>query len=435
MDFGVRQQDRKSTCPQGRLTVFWIPVLMLVVGSGCASYQGQTVKNVLDQPYAASDPRFIHLMGHLLGTSTLKGNRAEELINGDFFFPAMLDAIRGAQQSVTLEAYMFWGGQVGDRFSQALADRAREGVQVRVLLDWIGARRADGADLALMREAGVEVRFYSPPSLLNPLRLNHRTHRKLLVVDGRTGFIGGAGFADFWDGDARSYREWRDAFFRVHGPVVAQMQSIFLENWHKVTGQVEAGAAFFPELIADEGALAHVFSSTVGAGTDRVRLNYLLVFGAARKSIHISMAYFIPCDRTQQALIAARNRGVDVQIIVPNHLIDSKIVRPSSRRTYGPLLRAGVRIFEYAPSMYHTKGIIIDGALVSVGSANFDNRTFRFSDEANLNLLCPDFARAQIKIFEEDRLRAHEVTYEAWKRRSLAKQFLEIISLPLVPLI
>jgi cardiolipin synthase A/B len=433
MDCDARQQDKNSSLPQGWLIM--VPILMLVAGSGCASYHGQTVKNTRDQPYAASDPRFIHRMGHLLGTSTLDGNQAEEFINGDFFFPAMLEAIHDAQHSVTLETYMFWGGQVGDQFSEALADRAREGVKVRVLLDWIGARRADPADVALMRSAGVDVRFYSPPSLLNPLRLNHRTHRKLLVVDGRIGFIGGAGFADFWTGNARSHREWRDAFFRVHGPVVAQMQSIFLENWHKVTGQIEAGDAFFPELVVDEGVLAHVFSSTVGAGTDRVRLNYLLAFGAARRSIYISMAYFIPCDRTQQALIAARNRGVDVQIIVPNHLIDSKIVRPSSRRNYGPLLRAGVRIFEYEPSMFHTKGIIIDEALVSVGSANFDNRTFRFSDEANLNILSPEFARRQIKIFAEDRGRAHEVTYEAWRRRSVTKRLFEILSLPLVPLI
>jgi cardiolipin synthase A/B len=409
--------------------------LVLVGGGGCASYQGKTVQTARGQLYAASDPRFINQLGPLLGTTTVAGNGAQELINGDQFFPAMLGAIQDARESITLETYLFWGGQIGGEFSRTLADRAREGVQVRVLLDWIGSRRVDRGDVALMRAAGAEVRFFNPLSVGNPGRLNHRTHRKLLVVDGRTGFIGGAGFADFWLGDAQTDRHWRDAYYRVEGPVVGQMQSAFMENWHKVTGEIEVGDAFFPELSPVGTAPAHVFSNTVGAGTDRVRLMYLLAIDAARRSIRISMAYFIPCTRTQQALIAARGRGVDVQIIVPNDHIDSKIVRPSSRRSYGPLLRAGVRIFEYEPAMYHTKAIVIDETWVSVGSANFDNRSFRYSDEANLNILSSEFARAQLEVFDADRARAHEVTYETWKRRSVAQRFFEILSLPIVPLI
>lgn len=415
------------------MLAFTLPWLGL--GTGCASYKGVTVQGVRDQPYAASDPRFIERIAPLLGTTTLPGNHASEFINGDQFFPAMLEAIHNARESVTLEIYIYWGGDIGRQFSNALADRAREGVQVRMLLDWIGSRWVDRQDVERLRENGVEIEFFNPVSFVNPGRLNHRTHRKLLVVDGRVGFIGGAGFADFWTGDAHTPMHWRDAFYRIEGPVVAQMQAVFLENWHKVTGQIEAGDAFFPQLEPVGSDPAHVFSNTVGAGTDRVRLTYLLAFSAARKNIRISMAYFIPCKRTSQALIAAQNRGVDVQIIVPNHRIDSKIVRPSSRRAYGPLLRAGIRIFEYQPAMFHTKAIVIDEAWVSVGSANFDNRTFRYSDEANINILSPTFARAQVEAFEADLTQAREITYEAWKQRSLTKRFFEIISIPIVPLI
>lgn len=430
--YGQQQDSRAGFC-RPWLVVFLVSVL--VAGAGCASYKGKTIQFARGQPYAASDPRFIERLGPMLGTTTVAGNHANELINGDQFFPAMLEAIREAQTSITLETYIFWSGQIGGEFSHALADRASEGVQVRVLLDWIGSRRISRRDVALMRNAGAEVRFFNPFTPLNPGRVNHRTHRKMLVVDGRTGFIGGAGFADFWLGNAHSSQHWRDAFYQVEGPVVAQLQSAFMENWYKVTGEMEVGSAFFPELVPIGADAAHLFSNTVGAGTDRVRLSYALAIDAARSSIRISMAYFIPCARTRQALVAAAHRGVDVQIIVPNTHIDSKIVRPSARRSYGPLLRAGVRIFEYEPAMYHTKAIVIDEALVSVGSANFDNRTFRYNDEANLNILSLEFARAQIEAFNEDRARADEVTYEAWKRRSLAQRFFEILSLPIVPLI
>jgi cardiolipin synthase A/B len=429
----ARQEQRRSGFSRHWLALVLVPIL--VASGGCASYRGQPIQAVHGQPYAASDPRFIQRLGLLLGTTTVPGNRADELINGDQFFPAMLEAVRNAQTSVTLETYIFWGGQIAGEFSQALADRARAGVKVRVLLDWIGSRRVDRRDVALMRAAGAEVRFFNPIAIANPGRLNHRTHRKLMVVDGRTGFIGGAGFADFWLGDADDQHQWRDAFYQIEGPVVEQMQSAFMENWQKVTGEIEAGDVFFPGLVPVGNDSAHLMSATAGVGSDRVRLTYLLAIDAARRSIRISTAYFIPCTRIRQALIAARNRGVDVQIIVPNDHIDSKIVRPSARRGYGPLLRAGVRIFEYTPAMYHTKAMVIDDAWVSVGSANFDNRSFRYNDEANLNILSTEFARAQIEAFNTDRERAREITYDAWKQRVLPQRFLEILSLPIVPLI
>jgi cardiolipin synthase A/B len=419
----------------GHLGVLLAGVLVLAGVAGCSTYRGQAPQAALGQVYAASDPRFMERMGTLLGTTTVQGNRASELINGDRFFPAMIEAIQEARHSVTIEVYIFWDGHTGRLFSEALAERARNGVQVRVLLDWIGSRRVSSRAVRRMREAGADVRFYNRFSILNPGRVNHRDHRKLLVVDGRIGFIGGAGVADFWLGDAQTEKHWRDAFFRIEGPVVAQMQSVFMEHWLKVTGYTEAGDAFFPELVAVGEDAAHVFSQSVGTGSDRVRLAYLLAIDAARKNVRISMAYFIPCRQTREAMIRARRRGVEIEIIVPNDRIDSKLVRPASRRLYGSLLEAGVRIYEYEPSMFHTKAVIVDDAWVSVGSANFDPRTFRYNDEANLNILSAGFARAQIEAFEFDKSQAREVLWEEWKRRSIFRRGMEQLTRPLVPLL
>jgi cardiolipin synthase len=256
----------------------------------------------------------------------------------------------------------------------------------------------------------------------------------MLVIDGRFGFIGGAGIADIWLGNAQTEKQWRDSFFRVEGPVVAQMQSVFMENWSKLTGAIEGGDGFFPELSPVGVDPAHVFSNTAGAGTDRVRLFYLLAFASARENIRIAMAYFIPCKATKQALIDARARGVEVEIIAPNSRNNNQAARHMSRRHYGDLLKAGVRIFEFQPSMFHVKCLIVDDALVSVGSANMDERTFRHNDEANLNILSPTFAASQVRVFESDKQCAHEITYSTWKKRSPFSRVAEWFVSPCEPL-
>ncbi|MCL4178619.1 MAG: cardiolipin synthase B [Verrucomicrobia bacterium] len=409
-------------------------LFVLLGAGGCSTYQGRPIHAALDQPYAAADARFLHRAGQLLDTTTVPGNQVREYINGDAFFPIMLEAIRSAQHSITLATYIYWRGEAGRQFSEALMERARAGVQVRASLDWIGSRCMDRADLAQLREAGAEVRFYNPFSLLHPFRVNHRDHRKILVVDGRLGFIGGAGIGDVWLGNAHTEKHWRDGFYRVEGPVVAQLQSVFLENWAKITGEIESGDGFFPELAAAGTDSAHVFSNTAGAGTDRVRLFYLLAFDSARENIRIAMAYFIPCKAIRRSLIDAASRGVEVEIIVPNSRNNNQAARHMSRRHYGDLLKAGVRIFEYQPSMYHVKCIIVDDALVSVGSANMDGRTFRYNDEANLNILSPSFAASQIRVFEADKLRAHEITRADWKKRSPLSRLAECLLVPCEPL-
>lgn len=411
-------------------------LLLLLAGTmGCGTtYEAQSIRLARDQPYAASDLRFLHRTAHILEATTVPGNRVREYINGAAFFPIMLESIRSAERTITLATYIYWRGEIGRQFSEALAGRARAGVQVRISLDWLGSRCLDRGELTLLRQSGVEVHYFNRFALLRPLRMNHRDHRKLLVVDGRVGFIGGAGIADCWDGNAHSTRHWRDGFYRVEGPVVAQLQSVFMENWSAITGEAERGSGFFPALDPVGTDPAHVFINTAGSGTDRVRLFYLLAFGAARESIRISMAYFIPCRATRQALADACRRGVEVEIIVPNSRMNNRLVRPSSRRHYGELLEAGARIYEYQPSMFHAKCLVVDDALVSVGSANMDERTFRYNDEANLNVLSAEFAGSQIRVFEADKQRAHEITHSDWKKRPPLARLAECLMVPWEPL-
>ncbi|PYJ02523.1 MAG: hypothetical protein DME25_15810 [Verrucomicrobia bacterium] len=281
-----------------------------------------------------------------------------------------------------------------------------------------------------MRQAGAEVERYNPLVWYAPTRINHRDHRKLLIVDGRVGFTGGAGLADIWRGHADSPEHWRDSMFKLEGPAVSQMQAAFMDNWVKTTARVLDGDDYFPELQPAGEQYAQVFKSSPREGTEDVRLMYLLSIAAARRNIRLSASYYVPDDLTTQEFIEAARRGVKVEIIVPGSKTDSPIVKHASRGKWGPLLKAGVKIFEYEPTMYHCKMMIVDDVWVSVGSANFGNRSFRLNDEANLNVFSREFAAEQVPIFEADKANGREVTYQAWKKRSLSKRFLERITAP-----
>ncbi len=369
-------------------------------------------------------------MGHLMGPGIVPSNQVTSLINGDQMFPAMLEAIRNAQKSITLETYIYWSGEVGQRFAEALAERARAGVKVHLLMDWIGSRKIESEQIALMNSAGVEWIRYNPLIWYDLLRVNHRDHRKLLIVDGRIGFIGGAGIADLWLGNADSPEHWRDSMFRLEGPAVGQMQAAFMDNWMKSSLRVLDGEAYFPELFPAGDQYAQVFYSSPRDGTESVRLMYLLSIAAAKKSIRLSVPYFIPGHLTTEELVDACRRGVDVEIIIPGARTDTPPVRYASRAKWGPLLKAGVKIYEYEPTMYHCKMMIVDDVWVSVGSANFDNRSFKLNDEANLNVFSADFALEQIRVFEEDKKRSRLVSYEEWKHRSLWKRIMEVLTGP-----
>jgi cardiolipin synthase len=406
-------------------------VLLLAAGvAGCGSFHGRGIRHQVPHQYSVDEPQFLRSVGQVVGPGVVASNRVSTLINGDEFFPAMLQAIGGARKSITLETYIYWSGEVGRKFSDALAERARAGVKVHVLIDWIGSWKVDRRDLEKMRRDGVEVVKYNPPVWFNPARLNHRDHRKLLIVDGEVGFIGGAGLADIWQGNADHPGHWRDTQFRLEGPAVGQMQAAFLDNWMKSTGRVLDGEAYFPELAPAGDHFAQVYFSSPRDRTENVRLMYLLAIAAASKTIRISTSYFVPAGLTMEELLEACRRGVQVEIIVPGAKTDKPIVRFASRSKWGPLLRAGVKIYEYEPTMYHCKVMIVDDLWVTVGSANFDNRSFRLNDEANLNIFSADFARDQVRIFQLDKQQSNEVSYPEWKQRSLWKKCLEKMLAP-----
>jgi cardiolipin synthase A/B len=400
--------------------------------SGCSSFHGRGIRSPIQHQYSVRDPQFLRSMGQLVGPGILASNRVTALINGDRMFPAMLEAVRGAQKSITLETYIYWSGDVGGQFAEALSERARAGVRTHVLIDWMGSRKMDSRDLDTMRAAGVEVEKYNPLGWfnLNPARLNHRDHRKLLVVDGKVGFIGGAGLADVWQGNADSPEHWRDSMFRLEGPAVGQMQAAFMDNWMKSTGRILDGEEYFPELRPAGDHYAQVFFSSPRDGTERVRLMYLLAIAAAHTNIRLSASYFLPGGLTTDEIVEAARRGVEVEIILPGSKTDVPIARYASRSKWGPLLKAGVKIYEYQPTMYHCKVMIVDDVWVTVGSANFDDRSFRLNDEANLNVYSAAFAMDQVRIFEEDKNKSRRVIHEDWKRRGLCKKLLEKMLAP-----
>ena len=367
--------------------------------------------------YPISDPQFLRTMGVLLGPALVSGNRIETLLNGNEIFPAMLKAIRDAEKTITFETYIYWSGVIGKEFVDALSKKAQQGVKIHVLLDWVGSEKMEESSIETMRDAGVEIEKYHAPNWRTWRRLNNRTHRKILVVDGKIGFTGGVGIADEWLGNADGPNNWRDTHYRMEGPVVAQLQAAFTDNWTKVKGNVLHSLEYFPQLEEIGPHFAQVFKSSTEGGAESMHLMYLLSIAAAKKSIRLSMAYFVPDRLARDAMVAALERGVTIQIIVPGSYIDKAVVRSASRGTWGALLAAGAEIHEFQPTMFHCKVLIIDELWVSVGSTNFDSRSFKLNDEANLNVYNHQFAQRQLDDFKEDLKRAKQITFKEWRNR------------------
>ncbi|MEZ5463148.1 phosphatidylserine/phosphatidylglycerophosphate/cardiolipin synthase family protein [Dokdonella sp.] len=389
------------------------------------------LQQTMPHRHAVSDPQFRREMGVMLGPGLLGGNHVVALENGDEIFPSMLEAIRGAEHTINFETYIYWSGEIGKTFADALAERSRAGVKVNVLLDWVGSIKIDDALMKEMKDANVKVELYRPLKWYNLGRLNNRTHRKILVVDGKIGFTGGVGIADQWDGEAQDPDHWRDLHFRVEGPVVWQFQAAFNDNWIKTTGEVLNGAEYFPSL-TDVGDLdAHMFTASPAGGSASMHLMYMLAIAASSETIDLQAAYFVPDDLIVEALLAARQRGVQVRIILPGQHIDSESVRLASKASWGDLLEHGVEIYEYQPTMMHNKMLIVDHEMVSVGSTNFDGRSFRLNDEASMNVYDHAFASSMSKVFELDLAETTRYTYETWQQRSLKEKFLESIVRPI----
>jgi cardiolipin synthase A/B len=382
----------------------------------------------LHVPFSVDDEQFARVMGGLLGPALVPGNRVTAFYNGDEIFPAMLDSIRQAKRCICFETYIYWSGEIGKRFSEALSEKARKGVRVHVLLDWAGSSKIDSHYLEEMRDAGVEVERFHPIRWYTLTRFNNRTHRKLLIVDGRIGFTGGVGISDKWTGHVQDEDHWRDSHFQLEGPAVTQMQAAFIDNWTRVRGCLLYEDEYFPKLDPCGTSFAQVFKSSRDEGSESVRVMYLLSISAARRSIHLSASYFVPDDLAVATLVEAARRGVKVEIIVPGPLIDASVVRRASRARWGELLEAGVEISEFQPAMYHCKVLVVDGRWVSVGSTNFDSRSFRLNAESNLNILDGKFAAQQVKAFDADKARSRRITLDEYRRRPLKEKAMEHIA-------
>lgn len=407
-----------------------LTVLAVVLAMNFATPEKKIDRKVVHR-HAVADPQFRREMSVLLGPAIAPGNRVTAFQNGDQIFPAMLEAIRGARRTINMETYIYWSGDTGQTFADALCERARAGVAVHLVVDWAGSIRMDDDLLGTMQDAGVRVEHYRPLRWYNLGRLNNRTHRKLLVVDGRVGFTGGVGIADQWSGHAQDPDHWRETHFRVEGPVVAQLQSAFNDNWIKTTGELLNGPDHFPPLERAGDMDAHLFIASPAGGSESMHLMYLQAVAAAVRSIDLCAAYFVPDHLIAQALLAARQRGVRVRVLLPGPHIDSETVRLSSRASWGPLLEGGVEIHVYQPTMIHVKLLVVDGELVSVGSTNFDIRSFRLNDEASLNVYDREFAQSMTRVFEDDLAHSKRYTLEDWKARTARERFAETVVRPL----
>jgi cardiolipin synthase len=409
------------------LTTLLVGALILAVGANLRT----TEKRLLYRPrrlYTSGDADFRRALGILLGPPLVPGNRISSLVNGEQIYPAMINAIRTARTNITFETFVFRDG-VGAMFVEELANAARRGVQVHMLLDWLGSRTMNGNLLAAARTAGCDVQIYHPPSWYHPGRLNNRTHRKLLIVDGKLGFTGGVGMGIEWKDGLKGLPPWRETHFKAEGPVVAQMQAVFVDNWIKATGRVLHGAEYFPRLASCGDMEAQMFGSSPVGGSESMHLMVLLALTAARSSIDIENAYFVPDKLTVEALCSAARRGVRVRIVVPGRHTDARIGRWAAQGLYGSLMESGIQLFEFQPTMMHCKVLVIDGVWSSVGSANFDDRSFRLNDEANLNVFSEELAREQIRLIDADIARSRRMVLNKWRHRKFGRRINERLAL------
>lgn len=363
------------------------------------------------------------------------GNRVEVLLNGDATFPVMLRAIKAAQSSITFAQYLFEGGVLAREFAEAFAERCRAGVKANILLDSHGSGNTPADILALMRDAGCRVEFFRPvevPALIFPwrlLRYNYRNHRRILVIDGKIGFTGGYGIADTWKGDGRTADHWRETNVRIEGPAVKFLQAAFAESWLETTAIAIGGEIYFPRLSPVGEMPVQIVSSSPAGGSFQNYMLFLLSINSARRSILITNPYFIPDSAMTQALLNAVARGVRVLVLAPGK-IDSRLTYVASRSHYGELLQGGVEIFEYQPALMHAKTMVVDDIWATIGSTNFDNRSFALNEELNLTVYNRPVAQRLAAVFREDLKHSKKITYEEWRSRSVFERLWEIFAFP-----
>lgn len=425
----------------------------------------------LEHEFAVDSDEFLTTITGASGVPILPGNRLDVLLNGDEFYPVMLEEIHRARTSITIEAYIYWAGGIGHRFAEALAAKAHEGIPVKILLDAVGSATIGSEILGILEKGGCQLAWYNRIRWDTIGQFNHRTHRKSLVVDGRVGFTGGAGIADVWLGHAQSPGHWRDTQIRIAGPAVTALQTGFAQNWLQTTGELLSGATYYPEhdppshgldnsrprvgatprSLADPrspfgetshrrdlgdrksrfsatGLAVQTIMSSPESGASSVRLMHYLLIVCARRSIYIANPYFVPDQASIDMLIEARQRGVDVRIMVAGRHNDTWLARQNSRRLYGPLLRAGMQILEYDKTFMHQKTMVVDGLWVSIGTTNFDNRSFAHNEETSVCIKDAELAAFMEETFRSDMRACVRVELEAWQRRGLWTKSLEAVA-------
>lgn len=416
-----------------RLVTYTAIVIALLFAIGSVLFYNATPKpkrllEPLAVNFGTSDTSFRRSMGVLLEQPIVGGNRIESFQNGEAIYEAMLAAIAASETSITFETFEFWGEQAAAPFVEAFINAAERGVVVHALMDYVGSIPAEAEKFERLKAAGVELIRWRKPSWYELARFNHRTHRKLLVVDGQVGFIGGANITDNWlpDDEGLAYR---DHHFRVEGPVVGNMQAAFANAWLDGSGHLLLGDAYFPALEAQGELDAQIVTSTPREGRHRMRKMLKIALATAEQHITLGSAYFYPDAAFLNSLVEARERGVDINILVPGDSIDKGFVRHASVNRWRPMLEAGVAIYEYQPSMYHAKLISVDDRWASVGSANLDNRSFRINKEANLNIYDEDFARYVRALVEKDLRYAERYDLDRWNESPWYKRFAGWVSM------
>jgi cardiolipin synthase len=370
-------------------------------------------------PLRPDSDEYLHFIQSTCQAPIYLGNRVEIFTNGAQFYPAMRDAIAGAEASVNLEAYILQPGEAADMLTAALVDRVRHGVQVRIVVDAIGSSWPFNREIARLRAGGCQVSFYQHPAWYRLHRLNNRTHRELLVVDGRVAFTGGAGIADWWLRPRRGKPEWRDTMARIEGPVVAALQGVFAENWLECCGEILTSPRYWPRLEPAGGAAAMLVKSSPSDRATVSRVMFQSLIEGAVSSVEICTPYFLPDESLRLALLRAAQRGVRVRIVVPGQHTDQRWVRLASRRKFGTLLSSGVRIFEYRPAMTHVKALMVDQTWALIGTTNVDNRSFEHNDEINVAFRESDVTERLRRDLDADIAASDEITLERWRGRPL----------------
>jgi cardiolipin synthase len=389
-----------------------------------------TIPYHIEHSFAVSDPEFIGSAFALSDPVLVPGNKIELLQNGDEYFPAMLAAIHGARKTVNFEAYIVYSDSIGWRFRDALIERAKSGIEVRVLLDGIGSSwHLNNSDVRMMIKAGCKFAYYHPVRSWRVDRTNRRSHRRILVVDGKVAFTGAVGFAEKWSDRAQDEKHWRDVQARIEGPLVARMQAAFQEHWVKTFGEALSGAGQFPALREAGDFKAQVVLSR-SFSMAPVPLLQAVAFSAAEKRIWITNAYCTPTDDQVNVLVKAVKRRVDVRLILPGKNDDQPLTKSAGRAAYGRMLEGGVKIFEYQPTMIHEKSMVIDGLFSLVGSSNLDARSSEINEELDVAVYDRDFGRTMETVFEKDLAQSQEYTLQEFQNRSLWERTTEWLMLP-----